>query len=63
MNICNNKMTYQIVRDIRNDAFKKIEILPLKYIDGHPYGEVVSRVIAEGKTPNSFSSREYLGMP
>ena len=47
MNICNNKMTYQIVRDIRNDAFKKIEILPLKYIDGHPYGEVVSRVIAD----------------
>ena len=47
MNICNNKMTYQIVRDIRNDAFKKIEILPLKYIDGHAYGEVVSRVIAD----------------
>ncbi len=47
MNVCNNKMTYQIVRDIRNDAFRKIEILPLKYIDGHPYGEVVSRVIAD----------------
>lgn len=47
MNICNNKMTYQIVRDIRNDAFEKIEILPLKYIDGHSYGEVVSRVIAD----------------
>lgn len=47
MNICNNKMTYQIVRDIRNDAFEKIEILPLRYIDGHPYGEVVSRVIAD----------------
>lgn len=47
MNICNNKMTYQVVRDIRNEAFQKIEILPLKYIDGHPYGEVVSRVIAD----------------
>lgn len=47
MNICNNKMTYQIVQDIRNEAFRKIEILPLKYIDGHPYGEVVSRVIAD----------------
>lgn len=47
MNVCNNKMTYQIVRDIRNEAFHKIEILPLKYIDGHPYGEVVSRVIAD----------------
>ena len=47
MNVCNNKMTYQIVRDIRNEAFHKIEILPLKYIDGHAYGEVVSRVIAD----------------
>ena len=47
MNICNNKMTYQIVQDIRNDAFQKIEILPLKYIDSHSYGEVVSRVIAD----------------
>ena len=47
MNVCNNKMTYGIVQDIRNEAFRKIEILPLKYIDGHPYGEVVSRVIAD----------------
>jgi ATP-binding cassette subfamily B multidrug efflux pump len=47
MNVYNNKMTYQIVRDIRNEAFHKIEILPLKYIDGHAYGEVVSRVIAD----------------
>lgn len=47
MNVCNNKMTYQIVRDIRNEAFHKIEILQLKYIDGHAYGEVVSRVIAD----------------
>lgn len=47
MSICNNKMTYQVVRDIRNEAFRKIEILPLKYIDGHPHGEVVSRVIAD----------------
>ena len=47
MNVCNNKMTYQIVRDIRNEAFRKIEVLPLRYIDGHPYGEVVSRVIAD----------------
>ena len=47
MNVCNNKMTYRIVQDIRNEAFHKIEILPLKYIDGHSYGEVVSRVIAD----------------
>ena len=47
MNICNNKMTYCIVQDIRDEAFKRIEILPLKYIDEHSYGEVVSRVIAD----------------
>ena len=47
MNVCNNKMTYQVVQDIRNEAFHKIEILPLKYIDGRPHGEVVSRVIAD----------------
>lgn len=47
MNVCNNKITYQVVRDIRQDAFEKIQILPLKYLDGHSYGEVVSRVIAD----------------
>lgn len=47
MNVCNNRITYYVVRDIRKDAFKKIEILPLKYIDGHSHGEVVSRVIAD----------------
>ena len=47
MNICNNKITYNVVRDIRKDAFEKIQILPLKYIDGHPSGDVVSRVIAD----------------
>ena len=47
MNICNNYMTYHIVRDIRQDAFEKIERLPLKYIDAHSYGEIVSRVIAD----------------
>lgn len=47
MNLCNNKMTYDVVRDIRNDAFHKIEQLPLSYIDSHPYGEIESRVIAD----------------
>lgn len=47
MNVCNNRITYYVVRDIRKDAFRKIEILPLKYIDGHSHGEVVSRVIAD----------------
>lgn len=47
MNICNNKLTYQIVRDIRNEAFAKLEILPLKYIDRKSTGEIVSRIIAD----------------
>lgn len=46
-NVCNNKITYNVIRDVRNEAFKKIECLPLKYIDGHSYGEIVSRVIAD----------------
>jgi ATP-binding cassette subfamily B protein len=47
MSICNNKITYQVTRDIRDEAIEKIEHLPLSYIDGHSYGEVVSRVIAD----------------
>lgn len=47
MNICNNRITYQVVRDLRKDAFAKIEILPLKYLDAHSHGELVSRVIAD----------------
>ena len=46
MNICNNRITYAVTRDIRNEAIEKIQVLPLKYIDGHSYGDVVSRVIA-----------------
>ena len=47
MNVCNNKITYCVVRDIRDEAFKKIQELPLSYIDSHSYGEIVSRVIAD----------------
>lgn len=47
MNVCNNTITYGVVRDIRTDAFRKIERLPLRYIDSHSYGGVVSRVIAD----------------
>ena len=47
MNACNNKITYNVVRDIRKEAFDRIEHLPLSYIDSHSYGEVVSRVIAD----------------
>lgn len=47
MSLCNNRMTYLVVRDIRKDAFEKIQILPLKYLDNHPTGEVVSKIIAD----------------
>ena len=47
MNACNNKIVYGVIRDVRKDAMEKIEILPLSYLDVHPYGEVVSRVISD----------------
>ena len=47
MNVCNNHITYNVTKDIRDEAFKKIEILPLRYIDDHSYGDIVSRVIAD----------------
>ena len=50
MNICNNRMTYHIVKDIRNDAFQKIEKLPLSLLDSRSHGDIVSRVIADVDT-------------
>ena len=50
MNTCNNYITYHVVKDIRSEAFQKIQILPLKYLDGHATGDVVSRVIADVDT-------------
>lgn len=50
MNICNNKITYGVVQDIRRKAFDKLEILPLKYIDSHSHGDIVSRVITDVDT-------------
>lgn len=47
MNICNNKITYSIVHDIRKDAFNKLQKLPVRYADSHPTGEIVSKVIAD----------------
>lgn len=47
MNTINNKITFQVVRDVRSEAFRKIQILPLKYLDAHSHGEIVSRVIAD----------------
>ncbi len=50
MNTCNNYITYHVIQDIRKDAFAKLEILPLKYIDARSYGDIVSRVIADVDT-------------
>lgn len=50
MNTCNNHITYRVVKDIREDAFRRLEELPLKYLDSHAYGDIVSRVIADVDT-------------
>ena len=50
MNTCNNKITYFVIKDIRESAFRKLEILPLKYMDNHSTGEIVSKVIADVDT-------------
>lgn len=47
MNLCNNKIVYNVIKDLRKDAFSKIQILPLKYIDKNSYGDIVSKVIAD----------------
>ena len=47
MNVINNHITYHVVQDIRKEAFEKLESLPLKYVDGHSYGDIVSRMIAD----------------
>lgn len=47
MNTFNNKITYHVIADIRKDVFERLQILPLKYMDGHPVGDVVSRVITD----------------
>lgn len=47
MNLCNNKITYRVVKDVRIRAFTKLQELPLKYIDSHQYGETISRIITD----------------
>lgn len=47
MNVSNNKMAYAVVKDIREKAFRKLQNLPLKYIDSNPYGDIVSRIVAD----------------
>ncbi|MBQ8621704.1 MAG: ABC transporter ATP-binding protein [Oscillospiraceae bacterium] len=50
MSELNNRVTYQVTRDIRNEAFRHIQVLPLSYLDSHPHGDVVSRVVADVDT-------------
>ena len=47
MNVCNNKITFNVVRDMRDKAFKKIEVLPFSYLDSHSNGDTVSKVISD----------------
>lgn len=47
VNTINNRITYQVVRDVRNQAFRRLQILPLSYVDSHPVGDIVSQVIAD----------------
>ena len=47
MNICNNHITYHVVRDIRRDVMDRLQVLPLSYLDSHPSGDIVSRTIAD----------------
>lgn len=47
MNICNNKIVYSIIQDIRKKAFRRLEEMPLKYLDAHSHGDIVSRVVAD----------------
>ena len=47
MNLCNNTITYRVVKDVRVKAFAKLQELPLKYVDGHPYGETISRIVTD----------------
>ena len=58
-NICNNKMTYNVIRDIRADAFYNIEKIPLSYIDSHSHGDTVSRIISDVDT---FADGLLLGL-
>ena len=50
MGLINNRMTYRVTRDIRNEAFARIQRLPLKYLDGHTQGDIVSRVVSDVDT-------------
>ena len=60
MNTVNNRITYNVVRDIRNQAFRRIQKLPLKYLDANAYGQIVSRVVADA---DQFADGLLMGFP
>lgn len=47
MNLCNNRMTFYVVKDIREKTFRQLQIVPLKYVDSHQYGDIISRVVTD----------------
>ncbi len=59
MNICNNRITFRVIKDIRTKAFYRLENLPLKYIDDHQYGDVVSRIVSD---VDQFSDGLLMGL-
>ena len=50
LSVCNNRITFSVSRDLRNEALRKIQTLPLSYLDGHPSGDIVSRMVADVDT-------------
>ena len=50
LSVCNNRITFSVSRDLRNEALRKIQILPLSYLDSHPSGDIVSRMVADVDT-------------
>ena len=50
LSVCNNRITFSVTRDLRNDAIHKIQSLPLSYLDSHPSGDIVSRMVADVDT-------------
>ena len=50
LSVCNNRITFSVSRDLRNEALRKIQTLPLSYLDSHPSGDIVSRMVADVDT-------------
>ncbi len=57
LSVCNNRITFLVSRDLRNEALRKIQTLPLSYLDSHPSGDIVSRMVADGMRRNECKSK------